>query len=284
MKVTIEGDIDKEVGQLDKEQAVEILKKYLRHIKKAIKNRIDLYEPLEFKTAFKAFLEWIQKEEYKVIRGFPGRDSNFENYLNDLIRQFLVEKTFYLFIFEDQDLLENYVRDILIDFSIPLELTEEISNFVREKLETRKKVNEIKRNFKERSKLKTYFYASIANLVKNYQRKYHPKNNNEVPIKVPNGTYVIDKLPSPINSPSTVAEVAEIKERAEKLPDIEKVAIKLYYYDGKTNFSELGRALGKSRYIAKKILKSAEYKVLKRKLKNKKNPTSLEDKKKGEKK
>ncbi|MGD2086899.1 MAG: sigma-70 family RNA polymerase sigma factor [Candidatus Aminicenantes bacterium] len=269
---------------MNKEQAKEIFKKYLRHIKRTIKNKINLYEPLDFKTTFKAFLEWLQKEEYKVIREFLGGDSGFENYIDDLIRQFLVEKTFYLFLFEDQDLVENYVRDILIDLSIPPELTEEIANFVREKLETRKKINEIKRNFKERSKLKTYLYSTIANLVRNYQRKYHVKDEYKATKKVePNDKNDIDILPSNINSPFTTSEVVEIKERVEKLPDIKKAAFKLYYYDGITHLSKLGSALGTSRYKAKKILKSAEDKVLKRKLKNKKNPPSLEDKKREEK-
>lgn len=249
---------------MGKEQAEEFLKKYLRHIKKAIKSKISLYEPMVFKTAFIAFIEWIKKEEYKVTREFPGGDISYETYINDLIRQFLVEKTYYHFLFEDQDLVENYLRDILTNFSIPLELTEEIANFVREKLETRKKINEIKRNFKERSKLKTYFYASIANLVKNYQKKYNVKEEYNVIKKIePNKTNDIDKLPSNINSPLTASEVAEIKARVENLPDKEKLAFKLYYYDGITNFNALGRTLRTTRYKAEKLVKIAKDKVLK---------------------
>jgi RNA polymerase sigma factor (sigma-70 family) len=255
---------------MNKEQAKEIFGKYLRHIKKAIKNKIAFYEPLDFQTALKAFLEWIQKEDYKVIMEFPGGDSNFVNYLNDLIKQFLVEKTLYLFLFEDQDLVENYVRDILIDFSIPLELTEEIANFVREKLETRKKINEIKQNFKERCYLKAYFYASIANLVKHYQRMYHAKDEYKVRKRVePNNTNDLDKLLSNNTSTVTEAEVAEIKTRIEKLPEKEKMVFKLYYYDGITNISALGRFIGNSRYKAKKILERAKDKVLTGEFKNK---------------
>lgn len=248
---------------MGKEQAEEFLKKYLRHIKKAIKSKISLYEPLEFKIALKAFLQWIQEEEYKLIREFPGRDSSFETYINDLIRQFLVEKTYYSLLFEDRDLVENYVRDILTNYSIPIELSEEIAIFVREMLETGKKVNEIKRNFKEQSKLKTYFYASIANLVKNYQKKYNVKEEYNVIKKIePNKTNDIDKLPANTNSPLTASEVTEIKARVENLPDKEKLAFKLYYYDGITNFNALGRTLRTTRYKAEKMVKIAKYKVL----------------------
>lgn len=249
---------------MNKEQAKEIFRKYLRHIRRSIKSKISLYDPLDFKTAFKAFLEWLQKEEYKVIREFPGGDSNFETYLNELIRQFLVEKTFYLFLFEDQDLVENYVRDILTNYSIPIELSEEIAIFVRKILETREKVASFKRNFKERSKLKTYFYAAIARLVFDYQDKYNIKEEYNVIKKVePNDTNDIDKLPSNINSPLTVSEVAEVKARVENLPDKEKLVFKLYYYDGITNFNALGRTLRTTRYKAEKLVNIAKDKVLK---------------------
>ena len=132
MKVKMEGDIDK-AGQLSKGQPGETLKRYQNHIKRTIKNKITLYETLDFKTTLKGFFEWVQKEEYKVIREFRG-DSTLEYYL--------------------------------------------------------------------------------------------------------------------------------------------------YYYDEITNLSTLGRILGTSRYQAKKILKSVEYKVLMRKLKNNKNPPSYKDEKK----
>lgn len=278
MKVTIENDTDKEVGKLDKEQAEEILRKYLRYIKRVIKNKIGLYEPLDFKTAFKAFLHWIQKEEYKVIREFPEGDSSFETYFNELIRQFLTEKTYHHFLFEDQDLVENYVRRILTHYSMPLELSEEIAIFVRDKLETVKKVESFKTNFKEGSKLKTYFYAAIANLVRDYQEKYNVQDEDKFIEKVvPNDTNDLDKLPSNSTTPLTEAEINEIKERVEKLPDKEKLAFKLHYYDDVKSFNAIGRTIRTSRYMAKKMVKNARDKVLKGDLKNikreKKNDT-----------
>lgn len=255
---------------MDKEQAEEILKKYLKHIKNAIKNRINIYDPLDFKTAFEAFLQWAKKEEYKVIREFPG-EPDFETYLNDLIRQFLVEKAYFSLLFEDQDLVENYVRKILTNYSIPLNLDWEIAVFVRERLETQKKVAAVKRGFKEGSKFKTYFYTICINLVRDYQKKNYPQDGDKVIKKVePNEGNNIDKFPSDSPTPLTAAEISEIKERVDKLPDKEKLAIKLYYYDGITNFNMIGRSLKTSRYKAKKIFKSAENKILKGKLKYKK--------------
>ena len=256
---------------MNKEQAKEIFGKYLRHIKKAIKSKISLYEPLEFKTAFNAFIECIKKEDYKVISEFLGGDTGFETYLNDLIRQFLVEKTFYYFLFEDQDLVENYVRKVLKDYGIPLNLESEITTFIREILETRKKVASFKRNFKERSKLKTYLYTAIARLVFDYQEKYRVKDENNIIKRVePNDTNDIDKLPSNTAQPLTAAEVSEIKGRVEKLPDKEKLAFKLYYYDGIANFNALERTLRISRYKIEKMVKDARDKVLMGYSKNKK--------------
>lgn len=254
-----------EVIRLNRDQANKIFKKYFKKIKRTIKNKIKIYEPLNFKTAFKESLEWIKREQYKVIREFPG-DSTFETYLNEVIKQFLVEKTYYYFLFEDPDLVENYVRKILSHYSIPLELSGEISLFVRERLETRKKLAAIKKNFDENSKLKTYFYTMLTNLVKDFQKKY--KDVKKVALNENND---IDRLPSTTISPLTESEAEEIKSRVELLGNKEKLAFKLYYYDGITNLNSLGRTLRTSRYRAKIILENATKKVLEGNLENKKN-------------
>ena len=65
--VKVEEDMDRPLG-LSKEPAEPILRKYLKHIKKTIKEKISLYEPLDFKTAFNGFLQRLHREETGTLR------------------------------------------------------------------------------------------------------------------------------------------------------------------------------------------------------------------------
>jgi RNA polymerase sigma factor (sigma-70 family) len=245
-----------EAIQLSKVQANEIYKTYLNEIKMTIKGKIKIYDPLTFKTTYKGFLEWLKEDELKVIREFPG-DSSFEDYLYDLVRQYLVEKTYYHLLFEDRGLVENYVRKIVTKYSIPWEFVEEIAIFVRERLETRKRLAAFKKNFDEQSRLKTYFFSAICNLVKDYQEKYSDLKKVELKEDID-----IDKFPTTNTSPFTESEARQIKARVEELDNKEKLVFKLFYYDGITNINALGRTIGTSRYKAKRILDNSTRKIL----------------------
>ena len=133
MKMINEGYIINKTARIGKEKAEAIFKKYLRHIKRTIKTKIHIYDPLDFKTTLKSFLESLQAEEFKLIREFPVSPP-VEIHLEELIRRFLVDKAYYHLLFEDPDLVENYTRSILIHYSIPLHLETEIADFVRKKL------------------------------------------------------------------------------------------------------------------------------------------------------
>jgi len=227
----------------------------LDFIKKTIKKKIATYEPLDFNTAFTEFVESIRGEDYKSISEMPG-NCRLEEYLEDLIKGFLIERTYFHFLFEAEDLVLKFVVDILKKNSIPLDLSQDITLFVREKLEDKNKPAKIKESFKEGSKLKTYFYAMTRNAVMDYERKY----NARVELQ---DSSELDKIKSPAPAPHWAPEGKEIKERVERLDPQAKIAFKLYYYESITNFSAIAGTLGTSRHKAKKILEKAVDKVLK---------------------
>jgi RNA polymerase sigma factor (sigma-70 family) len=243
---------------LSKEQAGKIFQNHLKQIKRTIKKRIAIYEPLEFKTAYHGFIKWIQDEEYKVIREIPAGCPP-ESYLDDWTREYLIEKTYFHFLFEEEDLIDRFVMDISKKNGIPLTLNREISFFVREKLEDKNKLETIKRSFKGESKLKTYFYTMTRNAVMDYERKYYVKVESQ-------DSFNMDKFKSAAPSTHIKVEEKEIKERVEKLGYAEKVAFKMYYYENITNFNVIARTLKTTRHKAKKILENAVDKVLKGKV------------------
>ncbi|MCK4762379.1 MAG: sigma-70 family RNA polymerase sigma factor [Candidatus Aminicenantes bacterium] len=245
-----------ETVRFGREQAGEEIKESLKFIKKNIKKRIACYDPLDFKGAYKEFVAWVQDGE-NVVFGEMPEGCTFEDYLDGLIKNFLIEKTYYYFLFEDQGLVPQFVTDIAKKMSLPLHLCLEITIFVREKLESPGKLAAIKKSFKERSKLKTYFFAMIRNLIVDYERKYN------ITKAEPNEENDLDKLPSSSLTPHTELEVKEIKERMDRLESFEKIAFKTYYYENVTNISVIARSLKTSFYKTKKILSSAKDKVLK---------------------
>jgi RNA polymerase sigma factor (sigma-70 family) len=243
------------IFRLCKEPAGKIFKNHLKHIKRAINKRIAIYEPLEFKTAYNGFVKWAQEKKYKVIREIPA-DCLLESYLDDWIREFLIEKTYFHFLFEEEDLITRFVINISKKNGIPLTLSPEISIFVREKLEDKNKLEAIKKSFKEGSKLKTYFYTMTRNLVFDYGRKYNVK----VELK---DSIDMDKIKSSIPTPQVKLAEKEIKDRVENLDHEYKIAFKMYYYENITNFNAIARTLKTTRHKTKKILENAVDKVLK---------------------
>jgi RNA polymerase sigma factor (sigma-70 family) len=240
---------------LSKEQAGKILENHLKQIKRTMKKKIAIYEPLEFKTAYHGFVKWAQDDEYKAIRQIPA-DCSLESYLDDRIKEFLIEKTYFHFLFEEEDLIPRFVMDISKKNAIPLTICPEITIFVRAKLEDKNKLAAIKKSFKEGSKLKTYFYTMTRNAVVDYERKYNVK----VELK---DSIDMDKITSSTPTPHIKLEGKEIKERVEKLGNQDKVAFKMYYYENITNFNAMARTLKTTRHKAKKILENAFDKVLK---------------------
>lgn len=240
---------------ITKEQAGKIFQNHLKQIKRTIKKKIAIYEPLKFENAYNGFIKRAQDEEYKVIREIPA-DCPLESFLDNRVREFLIEKAYFHFLFQEEDLITRFVMDISKKRGIPLELSPEIVMFVREKLEDKNKLAAIKKSFREGSKLKTFFYTITRHLVFDYGRKYNVK----VELK---DSIDMDKIRSSTSTPHIKLEENEIKERVEKLGHQEKVAFKMYYYENITNFNAMARTLKTTRHKAKKILENAVDKVLK---------------------
>jgi RNA polymerase sigma factor (sigma-70 family) len=243
-------------GRLGKDQAREIFRNNIKYIKKTIKKKIGIYEPLDFKTAFNEFVLWIQDEEYEVLRKIPAK-SAIETYLDDLIRNFLIEKTYFIFLFEDRSLVTQFVIDTCRKYGIPGEFYSDIETFVKNKLENKTRLEKIKESFKEKSKLKTYFYTSVHYAVVDYERKYNVKKAE------PGDCNDLDKLESSTPGPHVKSEAKEIKERVQQLDYKEKIAFKMYYYESITNLSAIAGTLRTTRHKAGNILKTALKNVLK---------------------
>jgi len=227
----------------------------LKFIKKTIKKKIAIYEPLTLNYAFPEFLKKIRDDGYCQLETI-SENISYEEHIERLIKDFLIERTYFHLLFEEEDLILKFVTDILKKNGIPLNLNEEITVFVREKLEDKRKLFQIKKNFKEASKLKTYFYAITRNAVMDYQRKY----NVIVDLQ---DSLTLDKIKSPSPSPHCFPEEKEIKDRVDRLATLEKIAFKMYYYEEITNFNAIARTLNTSRHKAKKILERAVDIVLK---------------------
>jgi len=244
------------IGRISKKQAREIFRDNSKLIKKTIKKKIAIYDPLEFKTVYNEFVLWIQDEEYAVLRKIPAK-SRIETYLDDLVREFLIEKTYFIFLFEDRSLVTQFVIAVCSKYGIPAEFYSDIEIFVRNKLENKTKLEKIKKSFKEKSKLKTYFYTSVHFAVVDYERKYNVKKTE------PGDCNDLDKLESATPGPHVKLEVKEIKERVRQLDYKEKIAFKMYYYENITNLSAISKTLKTTHYKAGKILKTALKNVLK---------------------
>ncbi len=223
-----------------------------------MKRKIAIYEPLDFKTAYKKFLIWVQGDGYKAIREIPADspDRGSGSYIDDLVKGFLVETAYFYFLFEVNDLVEKFVTDISKRNGIPLSLSQDITLFAREKLESPNKLAAVKNNFREGSKLKTYFYTMTRFLVFDYGRKYNIKVESQ-------DSFEMDKLRSAAPTPHLRREEQEIRERVERLAPPEKIAFKMYYYENLANFNAIARTLNTSRHKAAKILQQAVDNVLK---------------------
>lgn len=247
------GEISMMLSRLSLEKAERLIKSSIILIERIIKGKIKSYDPLDFEMAFEGFIEWIEKNEFKIIRDFSG-DCAFEEYLEGLVRNFLIEKAYFYLLFEDHELVERFIVDVCKKNKIYLPSYSEATIFVRAALENKKKLEIIKKKFEEKGKLMTYFYAMIRNAVIGYRQKYGFQQKIEADPKD------LDKLKAPTISTQMKWESIEAKERVEELTDIEKIVFKFFYYY-RVKIKSIAIDLKTSPYKVRKILKRAEKKV-----------------------
>jgi RNA polymerase sigma factor (sigma-70 family) len=248
---------------LSTEQAEKIFRKNLKFIKRTIKKRITTYEPLEFKTAYNGFLKWIQDETFRVIREMPA-DCEEEGFLEDLIKNFLIENAYY-------ELAQEYLQRIIMNklgSSHPNDVrVQDAVDFTREKLEKDglKKL----RHFKEGCKFKTFLTSAVYRLlidlwrhqgtVSDQATKYGPEFDAlfDTPGDAP-----LNKLIR-LEAEEFRKKAAELLPRVlDKLDNKEKLALKMKYEKG-INISEIARTLGDTRYKTDQHIKKIERKIKK---------------------
>jgi RNA polymerase sigma factor (sigma-70 family) len=247
--------------RLSKEQAEKIFKQNLKYIKRSIKKKISLYEPLDYKTAYNGFIQWIKDEDFKVIREIP-MDGEVENHLNELIKNFLIKNAYY-------ELAEKYIQRIIMNKLGISDTNEirvlEIGDFIRERLE-KEELKKLK-TFKEKSKFKTYLTAAVFRLLIDFWR--HKSHEEE---KVTKHEPEIEKsLHRPPDDPLTVLikteDEAFKKKAVEFLPQIldkldfkEKLVIQLKY-EKDMKISAIARTLGRTRFLTAQFIKQIERRI-----------------------
>lgn len=246
---------------IGKEHAEKIVDRHLKYVKKSIKSKIPLYEPLEFKPIYKTFLQWVRENDFKVIREIPA-NGEVETYLDHLIKNFLIENTYY-------SLEEHYIQHILMKktgTSDPNDIRLlEIGDYVREKLEK----DGIKRlkGFHEKSKFKTFLTTAVIRLLYDAWRQKRSIGEN-VTKYAPDFDKVFDPpVEDPFKRLIKLEDEHLKKQAAAFLPKVldtldfkEKLAIELKY-EKNMKISAIARTLERSRFKTEQFLKQTEKKI-----------------------
>jgi RNA polymerase sigma factor (sigma-70 family) len=237
-----------------------ILNQNLEYIKRSIRKKIHIYRPLDFETTYTKFIQWVQDEDIKVIGEMPENCKD-EEYLDDLIKNFLIENAYYA--------LEEYIQRIIMNkFSIlnPNESRVlKAVDFVMEKLE-QEGLKKLKK-FKEKSQFKT-FLTTIVNrfFIDNWREQNEIEKNVT---KHGPGLDALFDLPveDPLSRLIKLEDEAFKNKAVELLPRIlnkldyeEKVAIKLKYKKGMKT-SEIARTLDQTRYKTGQLIKQIEKRI-----------------------
>lgn len=246
---------------LNKEQAEKLFKDNLKHIKRTIKTKIAIYEPLEFETTYPEFLKWIQDEEFKVIREIPA-GCKVKAFLDDLVKNFLIERAYYA-------LAERYIQRRLmkkLDVSNVNDIRVlEITDFIMKEIE-KDGLARLKK-FEEKAEFRYFLGIVVTRLWYDFLREHYKTKKNLTRFE-----YEFDSLfDRPVDSPYDQIiklENEELKKKAaEILPVIlenlspgEKLVITWKYEDDLTT-SATARALGKTRYKTEKLIEATEEKI-----------------------
>lgn len=245
------------------EQAEKIFKENLKHIKRTIKKKIAIYEPLDFKSAYNGFTKWVQDEAFGVTREMPV-DCREEVFLEDLIKNFLIEHAYYA-------LAQKYLQRIIMNKlgnSNPNDVrVQDAVDFTRERLE--KDGLKRLRHFKERCKFKTFLTSAVYRLLIDLWRQQGTAADH-VTKYGPEFDALFDLPGNDPLSRLTRLEDEEFKKKAaellprvlDKLDAKEKLALKMKYEKG-INISEIARTLGRTRYKTNEFIREIEQRITK---------------------
>lgn len=268
----------------DRFRAEKIFKYKRKYIRSIMEEKIDIYEPLDVEAIYREFTEWIQAEEFKVLREIPADYKVFiigkilpvyrvKAFLNDLIKNFLIERAYYA-------LAERLIQKRIMkrfDISDPNDIRVlEIADFIMKEIEE-DNLARLKK-FEERSKFKYFMGIVVTRLLFDFLR-LHYKTKKNVTTFAPEFEALFER---PVDSPYDLLiklEDEEAKKKAaEILPQIlenlgpeEKLAIQWKYEEGMST-SATARAFGTSRYKTEKFIEKLEYEIAKKILKGTASP------------
>lgn len=239
----------------------EIFKKNLRHMKNTIERKIDLYKPLKVETTYPEFLQWIQDEEFKVLREIPT-GFKLKTFLDDLVKNFLIERAYYA-------LAEKYIRNRMmkkLEVSDPNDIRIlEITDFIMKEIE-KDGLARLKK-FQERAEFKYFLGMVITNLWYDFLREHYKAKKNLTKYENEFDTLFDRPVDDPLDQIVKLEDEELKKKAAEILPYIlenlaleEKMAIKWKYEDSLT-ISATARALGKTRFKTEKLIEETEKKI-----------------------
>lgn len=246
---------------LSKEQAEKIFNDKQKYIKKSIRKKIALYEPLDVKTAYHEFTKWVQNEDFNVFRNMP-ENCTVDVYLDDLIKNYLIQRTYYA-------LAEKYIQRILMNklgASDPNEFKIlETGDFIRERLE-KEGLKRLK-GFKEKSKFKTFLTTAVIHLLYDFWRQKGSKEEH-VTKYGPEFKALFDlTVDDPLSRLIQLEDEQFKNKAAEFLPRIlakldaeEKLAIKMKYEKGMKT-SAIVRTLGRTRFKTEQLIKQIEMNI-----------------------
>jgi RNA polymerase sigma factor (sigma-70 family) len=256
----VEQEMEKP-GAFSPEPAEPISGTRLKQIKKLLKKKIRLYEPLDMKTTLKLFLHWYHQERIATPPYHSPHRSGKEC-PEVYIEGFLIENAYYA-------LAEEYIQRIIMKrtgISDPHEIKVlDIVDFVREKLE-KEGLKKLK-SFQEKCKFKTFLTTAVNRLFIDYWRQ--KRSQEEKVTKY--GFEIEQSLHQPLDDPYNVllktGDEALKKKAAALLPQVlqrlnyrEKLALKLKFEKG-LNLSAIARTLGKSRYKTQQWLHRIETRI-----------------------
>ena len=233
-----------------------------KNIRRIIKIRIHLYEPLKFKNTYRAFMDGVVKKNLYIIRGMLERTVS-KKIRFEIIKFYLIKTTYFAL-----ELEEKFIRWFILNKlnypSFDDLLFHEIVDHIKEKLEK----DDLKklRKFKERCKFKWYLVAVMRDLLKNYWRHLD----------------VIKKFESKLETLfEQISEDPTIKIEKEELDPLltpifkelkgkEKLVNRLFYEIG-LNITLISRTLDINRDDAQKFIEQTELKIKKKVLERSKH-------------
>jgi RNA polymerase sigma factor (sigma-70 family) len=238
------------------------LKHRLKYIKKTLKEKIAIYKPLDYKTAYNRFIQCIQEGCNNNVEEITG-NCNPGGDLDLLIKNFLTREAYYA-------LGEKYLRQCLMNRLGLFDENDikilEILDYIMEKLE--KNSMEKLNKFKEKCQFKTFLSLVAVNELLNFWRKKYRAEKKATKYE----TDFEDEYLRPVDNPGDLmlkAEDEELKSQAgEILPGVlaeldteEKLVYQLKYEMDLKKTSEIARRLRRSHYKTRQLIQQMEGKI-----------------------